>query len=387
MLTANNFDPVKVIFKTGCTDSLGEYDMPGSKALIVTSNGSSAFKTGIADKLKSALDEKGIGYVFYSRITPNPTKSQVMEGAAAAKANGCDLVIGVGGGSSIDAAKAIALMMKNEGDLWDYAYTGSGGRKVPVGAAPVIAVTTTSGTGTETDPYSVITNEDTDEKFDFTNDAIFPAISFIDPALMVSLPKEQTIYQGFDALFHLCECFITNEHENRLLDLYARDGAEAVNKWLPEAVNDGSNITARENMAYAADILAGYSMSICGTTSHHIIAQTIGGLFPNIAHGLTLLFVAEEYYKKVGTLRPELIDELGVFMGVPHSGNGSGFVTALTRLMDKTGCRHMSMSEHGITPADLPKIAEMTVDNTGIEWEKYTLTKQDILEILEKSYQ
>lgn len=386
MLTANNYNPAKIIFRTGCTDSLADYDMPGKKALIVTSNGSSAVKTEIADKIKNALDQKGIGYVLYSKITPNPTKAQVMEGAAKAKECGCDFVIGVGGGSSIDAAKAIALMMKNSGDLWDYAYTGSGGRKEPAGAAPVVAITTTSGTGTETDPYSVITNEDTDEKFDFTNDAIFPLVSFIDPALMVSLPKNQTIYQGFDALFHVSECFITNEHENRLLDLYARDGVETVNKWLPEAVNDGSNMTARENMAYAADILAGYSMSICGTTSHHIIAQTIGGLFPNIAHGLTLLFVAEEYYKKVGTLRPELIDELGEFMGIDDCHNGTGFVKGLTALMDKTGCRHMSMSEYGIKPADLAKIAEMTVDNTGIEWEKYTLTKQDILEILEKSY-
>ena len=144
MLTANNYNPAKIIFRTGCTDSLADYDMPGKKALIVTSNGSSAVKTGIADKIKNALDQKGIGYVFYSKITPNPTKAQVMEGAAKAKECGCDFVIGVGGGSSIDAAKAIALMMKNDGDLWDYAYTGSGGRKEPAGAAPVVAITTTT---------------------------------------------------------------------------------------------------------------------------------------------------------------------------------------------------------------------------------------------------
>lgn len=386
MFTSDNFNPTKVIFGAGCTDKLAEFDMPGSKALIVTSNGTSAARTGILDKLEKALEEKNIGYVLYNKITPNPTKTQVMEGAAAAKNNGCDFVVGLGGGSSIDAAKAIALMMANGGDLWDYAYTGSGKRMEPKGAAPVVAVTTTSGTGTETDPYSVITNEDTAEKFDFTNNAIFPMMSFIDPTLMVSLPENQTVYQGFDALFHVSECFITNDHENRLLDLYARDGVETVNKWLPKAVSDGSDITARENVAYAADILAGYSMSICGTTSHHIIAQTIGGLFPNVAHGLTLLFVAEEYYKKVGELRPELIDELGEFMGVKNEHNGTGFVKGLTALMDETGVRYPAMSEYGIKPADLVRIADMTVDNTGIEWEKYTLTKQDIIDVLEKSY-
>lgn len=386
MISSDNFNPVKVIFGSGCTDKIKDHVMPGKKAIIVMSSGSSAEKTGILGKLKNSLESTGTEYVVYNKITPNPTKDQVMEGADFAKKNNCDFVIGLGGGSSIDAGKAIALMIRNEGDLWDYAYTGSGGRKEPSGAAPLVAVTTTSGTGTETDPYSVITNEYTHEKFDFTSELIFPVMSFIDPELMVSLPEAQTLYQGFDALFHVSECYITNEHENRLLDLYARDGVETVNTWLPEVKENRNDIQARENVAYAADILAGYAMSICGTTSHHIIAQTIGGLFPEIAHGLTLIFIAEEYYKKVGELRPELIDELGEFMGVENRHDGTGFVRGLTTLMDKTGVRYCAMSEYGIKREDLVKIAEMTVENTGIEWEKYTLTKQDIIDILEKSY-
>lgn len=385
-MTINNYNPVKVIFGSGCIDKTGLFDMPGSHALLVTSAGSSHIKTGVLEKVTGMLETGRISYTMYSKITPNPTKDQVMNGAELAEREGCDFVVAVGGGSTIDAGKAIALMMKNKGDLWDYAYTGSGKRKTPCGAAPVIAVTTTSGTGTETDPYSVITNEETSEKFDFTDFALFPAVSIIDPKVMLSLPENQTIWQGFDALFHVSECYITNECEDALLNLYAQRGVETVNEWLPEAVRNGENLHAREHVAFAADILAGYSMSICGTTSHHIIAQTIGGLFPNVPHGLSLIFIAEEYYKKVGTLRPALIDKLGEFMGIQNQHDGTGFVKGLVSLMEKTGCRYESMSEYGITRDDFKRIADMTVDNTGIEWEKYTLTKQDIIEILEKSY-
>lgn len=385
-MTINNYNPVKVVFGRGCLDSADTFEMPGLHALVVTSSGSSHIKTGALDKVKKILSANSISYTMYSAITPNPTKNQVMKGVEIAEKEGCDFIVAVGGGSTIDAGKAIALMMKNEGDLWDYAYTGSGGRKTPCGAAPVIAVTTTSGTGTETDPYSVITNEETSEKFDFTDFALFPAVSFIDPEIMVSLPENQTIWQGFDALFHVSECYITNECEDALINLYTQRGVETINEWLPETVINGKNLQAREHVAFASDILAGYSMSICGTTSHHIIAQTIGGLFPNVPHGLSLIFIAEEYYKKVGTLRPALIDKLGEFMGVQNQHDGTGFVKGLVSLMDKTGCRYESMSEYGITPDDFSRIADMTIDNTGIEWEKYTLTRQDIIEILEKSY-
>ena len=205
---------------------------------------------------------------------------------------------------------------------------------------------------------------------------------------MLSLPHNLTLYQGFDALFHVAECYISNENSNRLLDVYSREAVEVVSKWLPVVSGNGNDLEARTWMAYAADILGGYTQAIVNTTSHHIIAQTIGGMFPKVTHGLSLLFIAEAYYKKVKAHRPKLLDDLGEFMGVKAdpADPGQGFITALCALMDKTGMRSLAMSEYGIKPSDFQKIVDITVDNTGIEWEKYRLSKQDIMEILEESY-
>lgn len=388
MAQINVYTPTRVVFGPGCLNELASAKLPGKKALLCVMADGLMEKLGFQGRVLELLGQNHVETVVYNKIITNPVQSCVMEAAALAQKEGCDFVIGLGGGGSIDTAKAVAIMMKNPGVLWDYASTGTGGRKEITTAAPVVTISTTCGTGTETDPYCVITNEETNEKLDFAVDPIFPVISFIDPELMLTLPPAQTIYQGFDALFHVAECYISNENENRLLDVYSQEAVETVAKWLPRVVKDGSDLEARTHMAYAADILGGYTQSIVNTTSHHIIAQTIGGMFPKVAHGLSLLFIAEAYYNKVKTLRPALLDQLGEFMGVPAdpAKPGEGFVTGLTQLMDAAGVRYPAMSEYGITPADFQRIADVTVDNTGIEWEKYTITKQDIVDMLQVSY-
>lgn len=388
MVKVDTYIPTRIVFGAGRLQELATTKLPGQKALICVTEDGLMKTLGIQDKVLELLNENQVDAVIYDKITPNPAKKGVMEAVALAKKEHCDFTLGLGGGSSVDTAKAVAIMMKNDGDIWDYANTGSGGRKEVKGAAPIVTISTTCGTGTETDPYSVITNENTGEKLDFAIDDIFPTLSFIDPELMLTLPHKLTIYQGFDALFHVSECYISNEHSNRLLDVYSTEAVTTINHWLPEVVKDGKNLEARSWMAYAADILGGYTQSIVNTTSHHIIAQTIGGLFPKVAHGLSLIFIAEAYYNKVKKLRPELLDELGEMMGIERdpANPGSGFVKALTRLMDETGVRHLAMSEYGITPDDFTKIADITVDNTKIDWEHYTITKEDIIDILKESY-
>lgn len=388
MFTVDTYTPTRVVFGPGRLDELAAVTLPGKKALICVTADGLMERLGLQSRVLELLKKNGVEAVLFDQVQPNPTKAGVMAAAALAKKEACDFVIGFGGGSSIDTAKAVAILMENEGDLWEYANTGTGGKKEVKGAAPVVTISTTSGTGTETDPYCVVTNEDTKEKLDFALDAIFPVLSFIDPELMVTLPHSLTLYQGFDALFHVAECYISNEHENRLLEVYSQEAVETVARWLPVVSDDGNNLEARTYMAYAADILGGYTQAIVNTTSHHIIAQTIGGLFPKVTHGLSLLFIAEAYYNKVKELRPELLDRLGEFMGIEADPQkpGEGFVTGLTKLMEQTGMRHLAMSEYGITPDDFQTIADITVDNTGIEWEKYTLTKQDIIDILKESY-
>ena len=387
----DNYTPTRVVFGRGRLDELSTIELPGTKALIAVTEDGLMSKLGILQRVCGLLDGRGTKYVVYDKVQPNPTKKGVMEARDLARENDCDFFIGLGGGSSVDTAKAAAVMLVNEGDLWDYAYSGSGGRKIAKKAAPVMTISTTCGTGTETDPYCVITNEETNEKLDFAVEVLFPKISIIDPELMQTLPHSLTLYQGFDALFHLSECYITNQHNNRLVDLYSEDGVRAVAKYLPIVSENGDNLEARINMSYAANILAGYTQSLINCTSHHIIAQTMGGLFPKVAHGATLILIADEYYKRVYRYFPDLFDELGEFMGIEKDPKnpGYGFITGLENLLAVTHMNELSMSSFGIRLEDCAKIADMTVNNTGIaDMDRYPeqLTVEDVQGILERSY-
>lgn len=391
MFRVDNYTPTRVVFGAGRLEELAIMELPGKKAMIFVTADGLMEKLGIQKRVLDLLKKNNVEAVVYDKVTPNPMRKYVMEAKEIAKKEECDFFIGLGGGSSIDTAKATSVMLLNEGDLWDYAYAGTGGRKEIKVAAPVMTITTTCGTGTETDPYCVITNEETNEKLDFAVEAIFPRVSIIDPELMTSLPRTLTLYQGFDCLFHLAECYITNKHENRLVDIYAEDGIKAVAKWLPVVAEDGANLEGRVHMSYAANILAGYTQSLINCTSHHIIGQTMGGLFPNVAHGASLILVAEEYYKHVRKYCEQIFDELGEMMGVSADANdpGQGFITGLVNLLDKTGMRDLAMSSFGIAKEDCAKIADMTVNNTGIDdMDRYpeSLTVADVQDILEKSY-
>ncbi|MDD5925545.1 MAG: iron-containing alcohol dehydrogenase, partial [Ellagibacter isourolithinifaciens] len=215
---------------------------------------------------------------------------------------------------------------------------------------------------------------------------LFPVLSIIDPELMVTLPRDLTIYQGLDALFHASECLITNRGENLLVDAYANESIASVVHYLPQVVEDPNNLEARTRVSYAANICSGYTQSLIGTTSHHIIAQTIGGMFPNVPHGAALVMIAEEYYRKISTLAMPELNRLAAYFGI-ESSDGLGWSLGLGKFFEKLGVRHLPMSAYGIAREDLPQIADYTVNRTGIsDVDNYTLTVEDVLEILEKSY-
>ncbi len=388
MFTIDSYLPTRIVFGYGRLKELATMELPGKKALVCVTEDGLMAQLGIQQRVEALLQENGTEYVVFDKVCVNPTKSTVEAAVAVARENGCDFLLGLGGGASIDVAKATAAMMVTEGDLWDYGYTGTGGRKELKEALPIVTITTTCGTGTETDQYCVITHDETREKLDFTAEAIFPTISIIDPELMMTLPRSLTIMQGFDALFHNAECYVTNGHRNRMLDLYSADGVKVVAENLTKVVNDPTDADARTNLAYAADILGGYSMALDSVTSHHILAQTLGGYYQGFPHGATLIVVAEAYYKKVCSLLPDEFDELGELMGETRdpANPGYAYVKALIRLLEETGARDMKMSEYGVKKEDFQKIVDMTVDQVGISLDRYQLTKQDFLDMLEESY-
>ena len=191
--------PTKVYFGNGSLEKLATMDLPGKKAMICMTEGVRQY----AGKIVELLEQNGVSTVIFDQVQPNPNSTGVMKAVALAQENGVDFLIGLGGGSSVDTAKAAAEVMANGADVWEYMGGMTGKLKPVKRALPVVAISTTSGTGTEVNPFAVITKEETCEKIDLSSEAVYPAISIIDPTLQMTVPAALTACQGMDVL----DCF------------------------------------------------------------------------------------------------------------------------------------------------------------------------------------
>ncbi|MDR0757466.1 MAG: iron-containing alcohol dehydrogenase, partial [Tannerella sp.] len=310
----NYFIPTHILFGAGKLNDLATVSLPGRKALVVISAGKSMRTGGYLERVLSLLKANRTEAIVFDRIRSNPVLSHVMEGAALACDEQCDFVLGLGGGSAIDSAKSIALMARNPGNYWDYIQAGTGKRRsVPNKALPIVAVTTTAGTGTEADPWTVITNEDTHEKIGFGNADTFPVLSIVDPELMLSVPPLFTAYQGFDALFHAVEGYLSNA-ATPVSNLFALKSVELVTAGLPEAVRNGDSLEARTQVALAST-LSGMVESLSSTTSQHAMEHALSALHPELPHGAGLIMLSEAYFSFFADKTPSLLDDLARAMG------------------------------------------------------------------------
>src|SRR4030043_1327439 len=250
-LNFSYYMPTRIIFGCGKLSELEATPyLPGRKALVVIGASGAMKKHGYLGRVTKYLKSNGVETVVYDRIKPNPVSGHVEEGASVAKENGCDFVVGLGGGSSIDSAKSIAVMAVNPGRYWDYIARGSGGRKTPShGALPIVAITTTAGTGTEADPWTVITRSETNEKIGWGATCTFPRLSIVDPELMVSVPAKTTADTGVDAFFHSVETYLATVNQPTS-DHLALEAVGLITQYLPVAVHDGRNLVARTKLGW-----------------------------------------------------------------------------------------------------------------------------------------
>lgn len=388
-MSFNYYIPTRILFGKGQLANLHKQVLPGKKALIVTSSGTSMKKHGYLGRLEEQLKKANSEYVLFDKILPNPIKQHVMEGAQLAKDNGCDFIIGLGGGSSIDSAKSIAVMATNEGDYWDYIGGGSGKAKpVPNDPLPVVAITTTAGTGTEADPWTVITNDAGNEKIGFGYDKTFPVLSIVDPDLMITVPAHLTAYQGFDALFHSTEGYI-NVTANEMSDMYALKSIELIGKYLATAVNSGSNEEAREKVALA-NTIAGMVESTSGCTSEHSLEHALSAFHPELPHGAGLIMVSEAYFTffaKSGSCDQRMID-MARALGKNDAKAPIDFVKALVELQEACGVDKLKMSDYGIKPEEIDKLAHNARATMGglFDCDPAQLSHEDVIDIYNKSY-
>lgn len=378
--------PTRILFGPGQISRLHREKLPGKKALLAISRGQSVKKHGYLQKVEQQLEQAGVQHVLFDEIRPNPTRKNVMEGAKKAREHQCDFVVALGGGSVMDCGKCIALIMTNPGDIWDYSFSKDGGKqKAKHEAAPIVAITTSAGTGSEADIAAVISNDDTKEKSGIFFPSMFPTLSVVDAELMVSVPPKFTAYQGMDAFFHAAESVI-NTKEHVMGEMFALKAIELIAQNLPAAYKDGTDLEARAGMALA-NTLAAYYM-LC--TSEHRMEHVMGSFHEDLTHGAGLIMISHAYFDFFAERKAaeEPMIKMAKAMGVENPASGKDFIKALDSLLAAVGCADLKMSDAGITKEELKLYPKRIHEVLGgdITADPLPLSDEDYLEIFENAY-
>lgn len=305
--------PPMSLMGQGCLAEAGdEIKSQGfKKALIVA--GKVLTRTGVINKLTEILEARGIEYALYNGTKPNPTVTNVEEGLAMLKAEGCDFVISFGGGSPHDCAKGIALTATNGGSIKDY--EGVNLSKKP--QLPLVAINTTAGTASEMTIFSIITDEERHVKMAIVDKHMTPIIAVNDPELMVTMPKSLTAATGMDALTHAVEAYVSTA-ATPITDACALKAIELVAGYLKKAVDDGNDIEARDKMAYA-EYLAGMAFNNASLGYVHAMAHQLGGFY-DLPHGVCNAILLPHVQRFNKTAAAAKLKDVAKSMGVDVSG-------------------------------------------------------------------
>jgi alcohol dehydrogenase class IV len=376
--------PVNVIFGVGKMKLLGD---------LVKNFGRRAFlvidpyleQTGMADEIASMLKKAKVETAKFADIKPNPVCWDVDKGAELAKQHRCNVVVGVGGGSALDTAKAIAVIAKNPGKSWDYVERSDQKVLRPKEVLPIIAIPTTAGTGSEVTLYSVLNNPNVKEKSTIFSDLIFPKVALVDPDLMVSMPPRLTALTGIDALSHSVESFI-NIHANAYSKMIAKESIKWVARYLPEAVANGKNMEARSRMAWAST-LGGIAIAHVGTVLPHAVGQPVSGLV-NAPHGGSiasclakiLQFSFTSNFERFAELA-EAFDESVKTLPLRDRAEKSGELAQ--RLFRDVGCE-VRFSDFGMQEKDIDKATHVAMSAYFIDMGNHP--RQVTAEDLKKLY-
>ena len=372
----------RIIFGPGaCTELTPAAQAFGHRALVVGSLERSV-------QLREQLHAAGVEALPYP-ITGEPTVAIVLEGLRAAREGGCDLVIGIGGGSALDAGKAIAALLTNPGDIFEYVEVIGEGKPLEQPSAPYIAIPTTAGTGTEVTRNAVITVPEHKIKVSLRSPFLLPRLAIVDPEQTYSLPPSVTAATGLDALTQLIEPFVSNA-ANPMTDAVCREGMRRVTHSLSRAYQDGVDKDARQDMSLAS-LFSGMALANARLGAVHGFASVIGGMFP-APHGAVcarlLSFVMEA---NVCALKARLPDapvleryaEIAYILtenAMARAEDGIKWVHRLIHTMSIP-----PLSEYGLTIDAYPVIVEGAKKSSSMKGNPVELTEQELVGILKQA--
>jgi alcohol dehydrogenase len=371
--------PTKIRYGIGMVKVLGEELrlLKANKVMVITDKG--LVKAGLVNSITELIRAEGLSYIIYDEIEANPKDYNVELAAETARKQSIDTIVAFGGGSPIDAAKAVAVLTKQGGKVRDYQGKG----KIKDDCIPIITIPTTAGTGSEVTFSSVIT--DTEEKFKFTikSSAIAAKVAIVDPELTLSVPPLVTAATGIDALTHAIEGYTANctEPLAEAVGLYA---VEYIAKNIVEAVKNGANVEARDSMMMGS-LLAGLSFSHADVASVHCMAEALGSMYDaphGMCNAILLPYVmefnlpsAEFKYARVARAMgiDEKDDRKAAVKGIEH-------IKKISKEIGLPGIRSLKINSD-----DFILLAEMSVKNGSNESNPRSITKDDYIMLFTKA--
>lgn len=374
----------KIVFGSGkIREAVSAAATLGTRALVVTGKSLERVNAFIAD-----MQGQGIGCTLFS-VRGEPTIACVIEGIGAARGAACDIVVGFGGGSALDAAKAIAALMTNPGDPLNYLEVVGSGAPLREPCAPCICIPTTAGTGTEVTRNAVLVSPEHRIKVSLRSPRMFPSLAVVDPALTFSLPVHLTASTGMDALTQVIEPFVSVA-ANPMTDAICRDGIGRAARWLRTACADGRNAEARENMALVS-LFGGLALANSGLGAVHGLAAPMGGRHP-IPHGVVcarLLPGIMETNLRALRMRqndsPALAryDEIARLLTGSLSARANDGIAYIRAMCSDLAVPRFSGC--GLSPADLPDIAANALKSSSMKGNPVPLTLEELTEVLNAS--
>lgn len=326
-----------------------------SRALVVTDEALHRQVHGTKPLLER-LDEKGIAYLVYDQVTPNPTVKECDEGAALYAREKCDFLISFGGGSPHDCCKGIGIVATHGGSIRDFAGVDRMQRKM----APMFAINTTSGTGSEITRFAIITDEQARSKFPVVDWRCTPSVSVDDPALMEGMPRGLTAATGMDALSHALEAYVSTA-ANDLTDPGALRAVELIGRSLLNAYRDGHNRSARSDMTYA-ELLAGMAFNNASLGFVHAMSHQVGGMYHHLAHGVINAVLMPHVIAWNARVAGERYSEIAAHLGIRASGRPTTEIvdSLIEKILAFNAALGMpaNLNEMGVKEADLPHLAE-----------------------------
>lgn len=353
----------------------------GKRALIVT--GKSMIKQGHMETLTKILEKGGVEYVIDSDISGEPTDEMIEYGLAIYKDNACDFIIGFGGGSPLDSAKAIGAMVTNPGKIADY-----NGNVITRAIPPLVVIPSTAGTGSEVTQFTVISDTKNNIKMLLKGEVLLPLIAVIDPQFTMDMPKSVTAATGLDALTHAVEAY-TSKKATQITDIYAVSAVKKIFKYLPAAYEDGTNEEAREAMSVAA-YEAGICINNSSVTIVHGMSRPIGALF-HVPHGLSNAMLLKECLSFAADGAYDRFAELGRAIGKASAEDSDE--DAAEKFIDALGeickvCEVPTLEEYGVEPDVfknvMDKMAQDAINSGSPANTRKTVTKEDVIQIYKK---